>query len=84
MRFTASLPWHSGDFSLGYMPFDPNLPALRGQLLTALGAPTTSRFEPMKGFHGGLNEGRGSKQCGEGLWIDISNHFEHSLTCFKT
>lgn len=45
------------DLPLGFWPFDPNLPALRGQLLAALGASSSSRFEAMTGFHGGLNDG---------------------------
>ncbi|CAK8988015.1 Hypothetical protein SCF082_LOCUS1211 [Durusdinium trenchii] len=48
------------DMALGFWPFDPNLPALRAPLLSALGADpkaSDARFEAMRGFHGGLNEG---------------------------
>lgn len=45
------------DLPLGFWPFDPNLPALRSQLLAALGAGPQSRFEAMTGFHGGMNNG---------------------------
>ncbi|CAK9001171.1 unnamed protein product [Durusdinium trenchii] len=50
--------------ALGFWPFDPNLPALRAPLLSALGADpkaSDARFEAMRGFHGGLNEGAWAK-----------------------
>lgn len=49
---------------MGFWPFDPNLPALRAPLLSALGADpkaSDARFEAMRGFHGGLNEGAWAK-----------------------